>query len=102
MTTLESDEILELENEEEGVLVDERAGDDLKRDTCSDISLTNYVRFPIPRVNVEVMLFDTYISCPPNPVCPIPFETELFKGVVLVAIRTEPLDPLYESFFLGK
>lgn len=44
----------------------------------------------------------SFINCPANPKYPVPFETELFKGVACFAIRTEKPDPMYESFFTGK
>ena len=38
----------------------------------------------------------------PNSREPIPFETELFKGVCLLLIRSDPLDPFYAKHFEGK
>ena len=38
----------------------------------------------------------------PNAREPVPFETELFKGVCLLLIRSNPLDPFYMKHFEGK
>ena len=43
-----------------------------------------------------------FLSSLPNPRQAIPFETEIFKGVVMLAIRTDPIDHQYQSFFQGK
>lgn len=57
------------------------------------------MRINIPSLKVEVMSNNKYISCPPNPRFPIPFETDYFKGVSFFVIRTNPIDPMYASFF---
>jgi hypothetical protein len=43
-----------------------------------------------------------YVPCPANNREPIPFETELFKGIALLVVRTKPVeDPLFDSYFNG-
>eukprot|EP01035_Chromulina_nebulosa_P017045 gene17045-22554_t len=58
----------------------------------------------IPSLKSEILSEQSkkFIPCPPNPKSPIPFETELFKGYSLIVLRTDPVDPHYQSFFLGK
>ncbi len=43
-----------------------------------------------------------FISCTPNGREPVPFETEFFKGVAVLIIRTSPVDEYFKSFFMGK
>jgi hypothetical protein len=43
-----------------------------------------------------------FISCTPNGREPVPFETEFFKGVAVIIIRTSPVDEYFKSFFMGK
>ena len=47
------------------------------------------------------MHFDDFAPCPPNLRVPMPFETEIFKGVTLLLVRTNPLDGHYSNFFDG-
>jgi len=42
-----------------------------------------------------------FSPCPPNSRTPVPFETELFRGVCLLLLRTEPMDSHYRAFFHG-
>lgn len=60
------------------------------------------VRPVVPSLKVEVLSENSssFVICPPNSRQPIPFETEIFKGVVLIILRTEPLDQHYSSFFV--
>lgn len=44
----------------------------------------------------------SYVPLKPNSLQATPFETETFKGICMLMVRTEPLDPNFESFFLGK
>jgi len=43
----------------------------------------------------------SYVPCPPNARTPVPFETEIFKGHVLLILRTDPPDPHFRSLFEG-
>jgi hypothetical protein len=43
-----------------------------------------------------------FIPCIPNAREPTPFETEFFKGVCMFIVRTNPVDPYFQSFFNGK
>ena len=47
------------------------------------------------------MNFDDFAPCPPNLRVPMPFETEIFKGVTLLLVRTTPMDDHYRNFFDG-
>lgn len=60
------------------------------------------MRIQIPTLKVELFSGNSFISCPTNPRYPIPFETELFRGFALVAVRTDPFDAMYQTFFAGK
>lgn len=55
----------------------------------------------INSVNVEILSQNSssFVSCIPNFQEPIPFETELFSGVFMFALRTAPLDPNFQHFF---
>ena len=44
----------------------------------------------------------SYVPCPPNSRTPIAFETEIFKGHVLLILRTNPPDPHFKQLFEGK
>jgi hypothetical protein len=44
----------------------------------------------------------TWVPAQPNSREPIPFETEFFKGHAMLVVRTNPVDPLFQSFFNGK
>lgn len=59
-------------------------------------------RVYFPTLKVEILSKGEFIPCPPNPKYPIPFETDLFKGIALLVIRTNPIDPMYKSMFTGK
>jgi hypothetical protein len=63
-----------------------------------------------PRVpgirTVDVALQSDYhplgkAPCPANNRNAVPFETELFKGIAMIAVRTDPIDPLFKNFFEG-
>ena len=43
----------------------------------------------------------SYVPCPPNARSPVPFETEIFKGHVLLVLRTDPPDPHFRALFEG-
>lgn len=59
---------------------------------------------PIPTLDVAILsnLSRNYVPCPGNARRPIPFETELFKGIALLAVRTKPPDPSFNHYFEGK
>jgi hypothetical protein len=59
-------------------------------------------RVYFPTLKVDHLSKGEFIPCPANPKYPIPFETDLFKGVALLAVRTNPIDPMFKSFFTGK
>lgn len=40
-----------------------------------------------------------YVPCPANSREPTPFETELFKGIALLVVRTKPEDKHFDAFF---
>ena len=44
----------------------------------------------------------SYVPCPPNSRTPVPFETEIFKGHILLILRTNPPDPHFKQLFEGK
>lgn len=53
-------------------------------------------------VKVEILTNNAFESCHGNSREPIPFETEFFKGITFIVIRTDPYDPPYEHFFIGR
>jgi len=56
----------------------------------------------IPTVDVKIMTNKSrrgWTPCPPNSRIPVPFETDLFKGTMLLIVRTDPIDKIYEDFF---
>ena len=55
----------------------------------------------IPTLDVSILsnLSKNYVPCPPNSRQPIPIETEFFKGIALLVLRTDPLDVHYSSYF---
>ena len=60
---------------------------------------------PPPVMNtlkVELLSNDKYQSILPNSREPAPFETEFFKGVSMLVVRTAPIDEHYRIFFEGK
>lgn len=59
----------------------------------------NPARIYFPTLKVEILSKGQYISCSPNPKYPMPFETEYFRGVMMLLVRTNPVDPLYKKFF---
>lgn len=57
----------------------------------------------ITSLKVELLCSDgKYITIEPNSRQATPFETELFKGVATIIIRTDPIDPFVKGFFTGK
>ncbi len=62
---------------------------------------------PFPVINtlkVELLSENStkFVSCTPNGREPVPFETEFFKGLAVIIIRTIPVDEYFKSFFMGK
>jgi hypothetical protein len=59
---------------------------------------------PIRTLKVELLSGNstTYVPCIPNSREPTPFETEFFKGIAMIVIRTNPIDPNFADFFDGK
>lgn len=57
----------------------------------------------IPTLKVEILsdCSQNYVPCPPNSRQPIPFETEMFKGVVNFMLRTDPIDSELKHIFTG-
>lgn len=55
----------------------------------------------IPTLDCSILsnLSKNYIPCPPNSRKPVPFETEFFKGIALLVVRTKPEDPHCANFF---
>lgn len=45
---------------------------------------------------------NTYINLVPNSRVPTEFETEFFKGKVLLILKTNPVDKFYEHIFQDK
>lgn len=41
----------------------------------------------------------SHVNLPPNSRTPIPFETELFVGQCVLAVKTNPEDPDFKSYF---
>lgn len=58
----------------------------------------------IPTLDVSILsnLSRNYVPCPANSREAIPFETEFFKGIALLVVRTKPPDAQFNSFFEGK
>ena len=85
------------------------ANDDDEEDLSAAISAkrfsVSHARPPIHTLDVHLQSDDSpfgLVPCPPNSRTPTPFETDLFKGVALLIVRTNPLDPHYRNFFPGK
>ena len=60
---------------------------------------------PPPVMNtlkVELLTNGKYQSLTPNAREPMPFETDFFKGVSMLVVRTAPIDSHYAIFFEGK
>lgn len=59
---------------------------------------------PIRTLKVELLSNNSqnYVPCIPNAREPTPFETEFFKGVAMIVIRTKPIDPRFKEFFEGR
>jgi predicted enzyme related to lactoylglutathione lyase len=58
----------------------------------------------VPSLDVSILSNGSrkeYVPCPANAREPVPFETEIFKGVALLVVRTKPEDPKYDCFFNG-
>ena len=53
-------------------------------------------------LKVELLSNGSFISCVPNAREPTPFETDFFKGQAMILVRTNPIDELYKSIFLGR
>lgn len=77
------------------------------QDTTSEVVDTKQSSVPFPAINtlkVELLSENSakYVPCYPNAREPIPFETEFFKGVATLVIRTTPVDEYFKKFFMGK
>ena len=61
----------------------------------------NHITPNFPTIRVEILSNNSkeYVACQPNSRTPVPFETEYFKGVVLLMLRTDPLDMHYHHMF---
>ncbi len=61
----------------------------------------NHITQNFPTIRVEILSNNSkeYVACQPNSRTPVPFETEYFKGVVLLMLRTDPLDKHYHHMF---
>ena len=59
---------------------------------------------PITTLKVDILSENStkYVPCIPNGREPCPFETEFFKGIATIVIRTAPVDEYFKSFFGGK
>jgi hypothetical protein len=59
---------------------------------------------PIRTLKLEILSENsqTYVQAYPNSLAPIPFETEFFKGHAMLVVRTNPVDPNFRTFFMGK
>eukprot|EP01031_Cornospumella_fuschlensis_P034759 gene34759-42090_t len=59
---------------------------------------------PIRTLKVELLSnnSESYVPCIPNARDPTPFETEFFKGIAMIIIRTKPIDPRFREFFEGR
>jgi hypothetical protein len=59
---------------------------------------------PIRTLKVELLSHNSsrFIPVIPNSREPTPFETEFFKGVAMIVIRTAPIDMRFEHFFVGR
>lgn len=59
---------------------------------------------PIRTLKVEILTnnSNSYATLIPNAREPTPFETEFFKGVAMLIIRTKPVDPFFHQFFFGR
>jgi hypothetical protein len=60
---------------------------------------------PPPVMNtlkVELLSNGKYITILPNSREPVPFETDFFKGLSMLVVRTAPIDSHYGIFFEGK
>ena len=53
-------------------------------------------------LKVEILNNDKFQQFLPNSREPIPFETEVFKGVTFIVVRTDPYDTPYQHFFIGR
>jgi hypothetical protein len=53
-------------------------------------------------LKLEIFSDGVFIAAQPNSREPIPFETDFFKGHAMLVVRTNPVDPLFQSFFNGK
>lgn len=59
---------------------------------------------PIRTLKVELLSHNStkYVPCIPNAREATPFETEFFKGVAMIVIRTKPIDEHFHDFFHGR
>lgn len=59
---------------------------------------------PLRTLRLEILSENssTFVVASPNSREPIPFETEFFKGHAMLVVRTNPVDPPFQSFFNGK
>lgn len=59
---------------------------------------------PVRTLKLEILSENSssFVVASPNSREPIPFETEFFKGTAMLVVRTNPVDPNFQSFFNGK
>lgn len=53
-------------------------------------------------LKVELLNNGKFNTIVPNAREPAPFETEFFKGVSMLVVRTSPIDAHYNNFFEGR
>lgn len=76
--------------------------------TGSNSNPPNLASLPIfgpPLTTVESAVYLTghdHVVFPPNSQDPIAFETDFFKGQMMLVVRTEPIIPEFKQFFAGK
>jgi hypothetical protein len=56
----------------------------------------------MPTLRTEVLNNGKYQAMLPNSREPVPFETDFFKGTVMLVVRTAPIDDHFKIFFEGK
>ena len=74
---------------------------DIPKSMSTPSSTSSVPRPVFSTLSCKIMNFDDFMRCPPNLRTPMPFETDIFKGVTLLMVRTNPIDSVYEQFFSG-
>lgn len=75
-----------------------------RKDTAVPPTISPVPEPPIRTLKVEILSNNSqsYVPLIPNAREPTPFETEFFKGVAMLVIRTKPVDPFFHAFFHGR